>query len=59
MRKLREKHALNGARPEEAMEEETTANPADDNLSYYFDNCVGPKPQGERRIWGIEDAEGL
>ena len=47
-----------GARPEEAMEEEATAK-ADDNLSYYFDNCVGPKPQGERRIWGIEDAEGL
>ena len=54
MRKLREKHTLNGARPDEA-----TANPADDDLSYYFDNCVDPKPQGKRRIWGIEDEEGL
>ena len=55
MRKLT---AEDGARLEEAMEEEATAK-ADDNLSYYFDNCVDPKPQGERRIWGIEDAEGL
>jgi len=57
---MRNLTAEDGARPEEAMEEEATAKPeADDNLSYYFDNCVGPKPQGERRIWGIEDAEGL
>ena len=56
---MRNLTAEDGVRPEEAMEEEATANPADDDLSYYFDNCVGPEPQGKRRIWGIEDAEGL